>query len=145
MDWVQLHLALNHVPVVGIPLVVLWLGVGWLRKSAELTRLAVWFLMVLCAAAIAIKFTGDFAAEQAAPRLAAEKELVLRHEESGDQVTAAVFVLGLLAVFSLWLGRAGRAIPNWILALLVAVGLITCGLYARSAHTGGQISHSELR
>jgi hypothetical protein len=31
------------------------------------------------------------------------------------------------------------------LILVLSMGLATCLLYARSAHTGGQISHPELR
>jgi hypothetical protein len=29
MDWTQIHLALNHVPVIGLPLAVLLLVIGW--------------------------------------------------------------------------------------------------------------------
>lgn len=145
MDWVQIHLALNHVPVIGLPLLVMMLIAGWWRKSSEMIRLALWSLLVLAAAAIAIKFTGDFAAEQYGPRLAAAQNFVTRHEEAGDQVTTAVFFLGLLVATALWLARRGRPISRWTMILVVSAGLVTCLLYARSAHTGGQISHPELR
>jgi len=145
MDWVQIHLALNHVPVVGIPLLIIMLIAGWWRNSNELMHLALWSLLWLAAAAIAIKFTGDFAAEQAAARLAPAQDFVTRHEQAGDQVTTAVFVLGLLIAATLWLGRRGRPVPGWTLTLVVAMGLVTCLLCARSAHTGGQITHPELR
>ena len=145
MDWVQVHLALNHIPVVGIPLLVMMLIAGGWRKSNELIRLALWSLLVVAAAAIAIKFTGDFAAGQSGLRLATAQDFVSRHEEAGDQVTTAVFVLGLLVAMALWLGLRERPVPRWTLILVVSVGLVTCLLYARSAHTGGQISHPELR
>ena len=145
MDWIQLHLALNHLPVVGVPLLVLLLGIGWWRKSTDVMRLSLWLLALLAAAAIAIKFTGDFAAEQAATTLAPMKELVNRHEQAGDQVTTAVFLLGLASVLALILSRRGRALRAWVLALVVTLGLITAILYARTAHTGGRISHPELR
>jgi uncharacterized membrane protein len=145
MDWVQIHLALNHIPVVGIPLLVMVLIAGWWRKSNEMIRLALWFLLFMATAAIAIKFTGDFAAEQSGSRLATAQDFVARHEEAGDQVTTAVFVLGTLIVTALWLARRGRPFSRWTLILVVSAGLVTCLLYARSAHTGGQISHPELR
>jgi hypothetical protein len=145
MDWVQIHLAFNHIPVVGIPLVVMMLMGGWWRKSNDLIRVALWSLFFLAAAAIAIKFTGDFAAEQSGPRLAAARTFVTRHEEAGDQVTMAVFFLGLVAATALWVARQNRPVARWTLMLAVSAGLVTCLLYARSAHTGGQISHPELR
>ncbi len=145
MDWIQLHLALNHLPVVGLPLLVLLLVIGWWRKSSDVMRLSLWSLTLLAAAAIAIKFTGDFAAEQAAPQLAPVKDLVARHEQTGDQVTTAVFLLGLASALTLFLSRRGRPLRRWTLALVVTLGLLTALLYARTAHSGGQISHPELR
>jgi len=145
MDWVQIHLALNHVPVIGFPLLVLLLIAGVWRKSNELIRMALWSLLFLAAAAIAIKFTGDFAAEQSGARLAAAQSFVTRHEEAGDQVTTAVFILGLLTATALWLSRRGKPVPKWALILAVFAAFVACLLYARSAHTGGQISHPELR
>lgn len=145
MDWIQIHLALNHLPVVGVPLLVLWLGLGWWRKSEEVMRLALWLLVVLSVAAIAIKFTGDFAAAQSAARLAPVKPLVAAHEQTGDQVTTAVFVLGLAVAGSLFMARGGRRFRGWALALILALGMITSLLYVRTAHSGGRISHPELR
>ena len=145
MDWIQLHLALNHLPVVGIPLLVVLLAIGRWRQSTDVMRLALWLIAFLAAAAIAIKFTGDFAAEQAVPQLAPVKELVARHEQAADQVTTAVFCLGLASALALFLSRGGRSLRGWILALVLALGVLTGLLYARTAHSGGQISHPELR
>ena len=145
MDWIQLHLALNHLPVVGVPLLVLLLILGWWRKSMEVMRLSFWALTVLAAAAIAIKFTGDFAAEQATEQLMPVKEYVARHEQAGDQVTTAVFFLGLTSALALFLSRQGRPLRAWVPALVITLGLITGLFYARTAHSGGQISHPELR
>ena len=145
MNWVQWHLALNHLPVIGLPLLVGWLAVGWWRKSPEVIRLALWSLALLAAAAIALKFTGDFAAEQAAARLTAVKSEVARHEAAGDQATTGVFFLGLAAALALFLARTGRPLRAWTLTLVMMLGLLTSWLYARTAHRGGQISHPELR
>jgi hypothetical protein len=145
MDWTQLHLALNHVPVIGVPLLLVALLVGWLRRTREIISLALWGLMLLAAAAIAIKFTGDFAAEQSAARLTPLQSFVSRHEESADQATAGVFTLGLAAGLALFLARRGRPLRGWTIALVLAAGLGTMLLYFRTAHSGGEISHPELR
>lgn len=145
MDWVQWHLALNHLPVIGVPILVGWLLIGWWRRSADVIRLALWSLTLLAAAAIAIKFTGDFAAEQTTQQLASVQDYVARHEQAGDQVTTSVFLLGLAAVLALFLSRRGRPHRAWILTLVVGLGILTALLYVRTAHSGGQISHPELR
>lgn len=145
MDWIQLHLALNHVPVIGIPIFVLLLMVGWWRKSHDVIRFVLWSIALLAVAAIAIKFTGDFAAEQSPEQFAAVKDFVSRHEQAGDQSTTGVFFLGIAATLALFLARRGKSVPSWALALVLFLGIITALLYARSAHSGGQISHPELR
>lgn len=145
MDWVQLHLALNHVPVIATPILVLLLAVGWLRKNNDLIRAMLWSITFLALASIAIKFTGDFAAEQLIEQLAAAKDYVSRHEEAGDQATTGVFFLGIAAALALFLARRGKRISAWTLALVLLFGIVTAGLYFRSGHTGGQISHPELR
>jgi len=144
MDWIQLHLALNHVPVVGVPLTVMTLVIGWGRRSRDIICLALWTLVLLSAAAIAIKFTGDFAAEQSATQLVPVQKLVSAHEQAGDQATTGVFLLGLAATLALFLTRRG-ALRHWSIVLVMLLGLVASLLYARSAHSGGQISHPELR
>ena len=145
MDWRQIHLALNHLPVIGLPLVLLLLLIGWKRRSEEVMRLALWAVFLLSVTAIAIKFTGDFAAEQHAPQFVAAKEFLNRHEQAGAQVTTGVFLLAIGAVLALRLGRAKRPFKIWAVALVLALGLVTSALYVRCAHSGGQISHPELR
>lgn len=145
MDWIQIHLALNHLPVIGLPLALLLLSVGWGRRSQEVMRLALWAIALMAVAAIAIKFTGDFAAEQSPEKFAAVKELVARHEQAGDQVTTVVFLLGLAAALALGLARKNRPVRVWVLVLVLGLGVVTSLLYLRSAHSGGQISHPELR
>ena len=145
MNWIQWHLALNHLPVIGVPILLGWLVIGWGRRSSDVMRLALWSLTLLAAVAVAIKFTGDFAAEQAAPALAAVQDYVARHETSGDQVTTSVFFLGLASALTLFLSRRGRPPQAWTLALVFLLGLLTALLYARAAHSGGAISHPELR
>ena len=145
MDWIQIHLALNHVPVIGTPILVLLLVAGWYRKSDDVIRVALWAIVLLAVAAIAIKFTGDFAFEQSSNRFAAVKDFVSRHEQAGDQVTTGVFFLGIAATLALFLARRKKPFRPWTLALVLVIGIVTVVLYARSAHTGGQISHPELR
>jgi len=144
MDWVQLHLALNHVPVIGVPLLTLMLGAAWVFRQPQVVRFVMWCLLVLAGLAIAIKFTGDFAADALQQELAPLREMVTAHEESADQATTGVFFLGVAAAAALFAGRKGRLIPLWALAATLVVGLATSLLYARSAHKGGLIKHPEL-
>jgi hypothetical protein len=145
MNWTHLHLALNHVPVLGVPFVTLLLAWGWGFRKPEVIRVAVLWTLGLAAASIAIKFTGDSAAEVDPSRFLPVRELLERHEKSADQATTAVFVWGLVAAVAAWLGRGQKAVPAPVFGVLMALGVVTCLLLARTANVGGQISHPQIR
>lgn len=145
MDWVQLHLALNHLPVVGVPLLTAMLLVAWALRRREVLRFTLWFLFVVGILSIGMKFTGDFAANGEGAHLAHLRDSVTLHEESGDQATTAVFLLVIATAVALVQGRGGRAIRSWALGIVLLFGIVSSLLYARSAHTGGLISHPEIR
>jgi uncharacterized membrane protein len=145
MSWTHLHLALNHIPVLGAPFLLLMLAWGCWKRSRDLTRTALWWSMGFAALSIALKFTGDFAWGEAADRLRPVSEFVNAHEQSADQATTGVFLLGIASAVALFLGRKDRPTPNWSLGLVLAFGLATSLLMARAANLGGRINHPEVR
>jgi hypothetical protein len=56
MTWAHLHLALNHVPVVGLPLLLL-LAWGLARRSPEVTRASFALLVLLALITIVVQLT----------------------------------------------------------------------------------------
>lgn len=145
MDWIKVHLALNHVSVIGLPFLVLLLGWGTFRRSEVISRLAVGWIAIFAVVSIALKFTGDFAAEQAGPKLDPVRGYVQAHEQSADQATTGIFLVGVVAAVILFLFRGARPMPRWSLVLLLVLSVLTCLLLARTAHFGGEIGHPELR
>ena len=146
MDWVHLHLALNHVPVLGTVFVVFLVAWSWGRNNRGTLRLSLWLCILLSASSIAIKFTGDFALQAIGkPTPDYNHEMIGRHEQSADQAATGVFVLGMFAVLAVFLSRAGRPAPKWALAAVIVVGLGTFALMARTANYGGHIRHPEIQ
>lgn len=145
MDWTHLHLALNHVPVLGTPFLLglfLW---SWARGQAVTLRFCLWMFVALAAACIAIKFTGDFAAEKVGVLPGFDKALIDQHEESADQATTGVFFMGIAAAAALFVSRKGKPTPAWSLGLLALMALATFALMARTANFGGHVRHPEIR
>ena len=123
----------------------LLLGVGLIRNSGELKRCSVIGFVALALVSIPIKFTGDFANEKLTGSNWLEEERVANHEQAADQATTGMFLLGLAAAFALWQGRGDRAIRPVMLWVLLFLALATFLLMVRTANSGGEIRHEEIR
>lgn len=145
MNWVHLHLALNHIPVLGTLFVGILLVTALVKRSDELMRLSLIGLVALAMVSIPIKFTGDFAFESMRNTDWMPVEIASAHEQAADQATSGMFLLGLAAAFGVYRSRGGRRLPGWLLGLTLALALLTFVLMARAANLGGQLRHEEIR
>lgn len=146
MDAVHLHLALNHVPVLGTVFVAAALVVCLWRKNAEFVRLSLWAAVLLSAASVAIKFTGDAAWDDLRPwPQPYDGARVERHESAADQATTGIFVAGVAAAAVLFLARRRPEVSAAQAGTVVVLLLVTFVLMARTANFGGQLRHPQLR
>ena len=145
MNWVHLHLALNHIPVLGTLFVGLLLVTALIKHNREMVRLSLIWFVTLTLVSIPIKFTGDFAHQATIDSEWLPTEIVANHEQAADQATSAIFVLGLFAAYGLFQGRDNRPIPIWLTVVITILTLGTFALMARTANLGGQLRHEEIR
>lgn len=145
MNWTHLHLALNHLPVLGVPFVALVFLIALRRRDVAWQRFSLWGFVLLFFVALAAKFTGDFAHEQVVNWPEFDHDLMHVHEEASDQAVAAIFLLGLVSGIALFLSRAGRSLPKWAIATVLALALASSALLLRTANLGGHIRHPEIR
>ncbi len=146
MNWAHLHLALNHLPVVGVLFVFLLLVLGVCRGSEELKRLALQLSAALFAIAMLVRFTGERAAENLPSDSSAEwQQLVQAHEDSADQAVTGMFLLAVFSVAGLFWSRKTRILPAWTMLGAIILCFAVVLLMARSANLGGRIAHPEIR
>ena len=141
MTWTHLHLALNHVPVIGILIVLPLLTAGLFRRSAELQRASWWLLLVLSGVTVVVYFTGEPAEELVENMPGFSEPLVERHEQAALVATIGIGLLGLIALG----GLIRRQSRTWYPAAALLVGIAVAGLMAWTANLGGQIRHPEIR
>jgi hypothetical protein len=145
MDWTHIHLAISHLPVIGIPFCLLMIFLGWVRARRDVVALGLWLLLFTCAAGVGVKVTGDEAADAVKGIQRFETRFIESHEESADQATTGIFVLLLAAALALFLGRGGQRYHRAMIFTLLVIGALTCFLLARTANLGGHIAHPEIR
>jgi uncharacterized membrane protein len=145
MNWPHVHLMINHIPVIGIPGVILLLVYSLVRKSEEVKMVSFGLFVLIALLTFAVFFTGD-AAQDTVKKLPGVTEAAIdRHEEMADYTLMLVETLGVLSLAGLvFLRRFGR-IPKVIVILVLLMSLITAVVAGVTANLGGQIRHTEIR
>ncbi len=145
MNTAHLHLILNHLPVLGAPMLLALLAYGLGRKLPEVTRIALWCTAALGIVTIAVYLTGEPAEELVEALPTFDHDLVERHEEVALWATTLLVVSAGLAGWALWSWRRQGVEPRTTTRLVLA-GLVVGTLVTMvTAWTGGPIGHPEIR
>ena len=145
MNPAHLHLIINHVPLVGTALTLLLLVVALWKKSEELKRVSLWFLVLMAAVSVPAYLTGE-PAEEIVERIPGISQAVIEgHEEAAQWAFGGQIALGLLAMVGLLVGRVRQRLPNGFAVALLVLALVVGALMARTANLGGLIRHPEIQ
>jgi hypothetical protein len=147
----HVHLLLNHVPTVGFGV-----GLGLLvlsvvgRSHDDLKRASLLVLLVAAILSIPTFFSGKAAetvvlASAANPAPHVLLSTMQRHEDAALIAFTLMEITGAFAWLALWQWRGRKRLPEWNLAVVFLLSIVTFGLMARAATIGGEINHSEIR
>jgi formate hydrogenlyase subunit 3/multisubunit Na+/H+ antiporter MnhD subunit len=145
MNTTHLHLMINHLPVIATPIVALLLVYGLVRRSREILRLAAGAAVVVAALTYPVFLTGEPAEERVEEAAWFPERMVHEHEERAEMALIAIMVTGLVAAVGLWQSRKGRDLPRATAGLTLLGLLVSSGLLAWTANSGGVIRHEEIR
>ena len=143
MSVLHLHLGLNHVPLIGLLMVVVILAVALWRNSNEMARLGLVFSVGLAAIAGVVFLTGE-PAEEAVEHLAGISERAIHaHEEAAEAALIATSLAGIVSLLGLAIFWR-RTLPRWMTGATLAVVLVAGAVTGWVANLGGQIRHTEI-
>jgi len=139
------HLAINHLPVVGLFLVLLLLIYALVRGRGELYGVSLGALVFLALATVPVFFTGRRADDAMMDIADVDEKLVHLHEAAANIAFIGIGLLGVIALTVLWLGRKLPHISRGMAALMLVLTLVETLLMGRTANLGGNIRHPEIR
>ncbi len=139
------HLALNHLPVVGVFLVLALLAYALVCGRGELYGVCLGALVFLALATVPVFFTGRGADDAMMDIAEVDDKLVHIHEAAATVAFIGIGALGAVAVVVLWMGRKLSHISRGAAALVLVLTLVESFLMARAANLGGNIRHPEIR
>lgn len=144
MNLAHMHLLLNHISVVGLPVGLIFLVYGLVKKNTHVQRFSLIVLIALAAFIIPAYLTGEPAEELVENIPGVTKSLIHAHEEAAEaSLSLTLFTAGLAAV-ALWAHRKEKLTRQASLAVVVIAIMATLSI-AYTCSLGGQIRHSELR
>jgi putative copper export protein len=144
MNGAQLHLMLNHLPVMGT-LFSLLLAWSLIRRSAEIQKLALAIALLAGLCSVPAYLTGEPAEEVIEHMAGVDEAYIEEHESMGKFALWCGVALGVAAGAAL---AAGVKNPRWLsagTAITLLASALVFGVMGYTAHLGGQIRHPEIR
>ena len=142
MNFVHLHLAINHSPLYAELFAFLILLIGMITRNRSVVNTALVIAIFAAGFAWAADFTGDKAKDiidHSPPIAGVDKTVIHEHELAAGFVVISASVAGFLAIVALFLRRGWM---NFIVLLVILWSLTVVG---RTALLGGRIHHPEVR
>lgn len=145
MSLVHFHLLLNHLPIIGIPLVTGFLVYGIIRRQRDVQRAALVGFLLLAVLTLPAYLTGEPAEEAIEHAPGVATALIGRHETLATIAMSLTAGLGVLAALGLFLSRRDRPVPRFVLTGGVTLSVLAIGVLIPTGYYGGQIRHEEIR
>ena len=147
MNAAHWHLAMNHIPVVGVVFAACLLAFALWKKRAELFGVCLGAFVVLAVLTVPVYLSGGRAEDvlMEMPGVEVDEALVDPHESAAMFAFIGIGVLGVVALGGLIAGRKAQAPPRAVVLAVFILSLIEASILARTAYLGGHIRHPEIR
>lgn len=140
METAQWHLALNHLPTVGLLIGVLQLAWATLKGNTSLQK-ASYVILVGAAIFTVVTFLTGEPAEHVIEELIPEShDWIHEHEEWAEWTLWIGLLTGILAVVAFF-----KPVNAIVRNLTLLIGTISLGMILYTAHLGAEIRHTEIR
>ncbi len=143
-NWPQIHLMLNHAPVIGVLLALVLLLTGMFRDRPGLKEAAFVTLVLTGAIAAIVYYSGGEAGELLGSLPEISRADLLAHSSMALYALAGAAVSGLLALTALVVSRRSSRSGTWFLVLSLVLAAVTAFLMLQTADLGGRMRHPEI-
>jgi uncharacterized membrane protein len=142
MNSVYWHLAINHVPVLGVMFGTVILILALARRQKDVWRVGLAMLALSGFVAIFAYRTGEAAEEIVEEDAAISHDAIEAHEDAGKRAAWLTGLAGAAALVGLVAFRA-RPTPAWFKILMVTAALASSLMMGLTANLGAAIEHAE--
>src|SRR5438067_2779432 len=145
MNLVNVHLLVNHIPIIGTIIAIGLFLLGIVGKSHDLKRAACVIFVGLALLSIPTYMSGSAAAKAVRNTEGVSKAFLDAHNDSAVLSVLFMEITGLFAWLGLWQYRRFARAAGWNIAIVLALSIVTLYFMAITGNTGGEIRHPEIR
>jgi hypothetical protein len=139
------HVILNHIPVMVVPVGMAVLALGLWRRNSEFAKVGLGIVATAAIMALPTYLTGEPAADVVGSFPRVMSDAIEEHEDVATQALVVVCLAGIGGLAALILGwRKGQA-PRWLVLTTLALSFVASVWLGVTANLGGQIRHAEIR
>jgi uncharacterized membrane protein len=145
MNFVHIHLLLNHFPVIGSFIGLGLFLISFFGKNESLRRGSLIVFAGVALIAIPAFASGKGAQLMLKDHPGISDTFVQRHEGAAMLALWFLEATGAFALAGLWQIHHRARLARWNLAAVLIFSSLAVGLMVRTGNTGGEISHTEVR
>ena len=144
MNFVHIHLLLNHLPTVAFSIGLGLFLIALFAKNHDLKKASLVIFFTTAALTIATYVSGNDAENAIKELPGVSLPLISKHESAALVAFIFMQATGFFAWLGLWTLRRAPRFATWNLAVVLILSILTFGLMARAANIGGDIRHPEI-
>jgi uncharacterized membrane protein len=144
MEGAQIHMLVNHFPILGVFFGAFILLGGVFFKKLDIVKTGLFVLIFSGIMALPAYFSGE-EAEEVVEEMGISHDIIHEHEEQAETVIWLVEILALLSIGGLIILQKSTERYRLIGLSLASLALVTFAFLAQVGHSGGLINHPELR
>ncbi len=142
MNSVYWHLAINHIPVMGVMFATLIMAFAVIKRQKEAWRIGLAMLVLSGFVGIFAYRTGEAAEEIVEEDATLSHDAIEAHEDAGKRAAWLAGLLGAAALAGLVVFRA-RAVPMWFKGAMLIGAIAASIMMGLTANLGAAIEHAE--
>lgn len=145
MNEAHFHLMVNHFPIIAPIIAILVMLAGFYFRSETIKRTAYGIFIVGAILAIPA-FTSGGDAEEIVERIPGiDESLIETHEEIADTFAVLSYILGGISILGIWASIKQKSFSRALPIIAILFSVIVVFFAARTASSGGEIMHKEIR
>ena len=142
---IEIHLILNHVPIIGMAFISLYLFIALCFRQLFMQKVSLWLLVGLAVLTVAVYLSGLGAEEPAKAVPGVSIAYLQLHEKVARLATLTVCFIGGITLLGLVLLRKRVRLFTYFARGIFAMTLLGTALFILTGYLGGQITHTEIR